>query len=120
MKGRKHIAATLLVIFVVGGLAAPWFHRLHHAVEARREAQARVPVAFVHPEADVSTVTRAHLPPLVQVNCPLCAPQVYEPGVLPVAHVRLPRRSTLKALPSRVLSHLERPRTCGRAPPAPV
>ncbi|WP_456427053.1 hypothetical protein [Rhodocaloribacter sp.] len=120
MNGRKHIAATLLVIFIMGGLAAPWFHRLHHAVEARREAQARSPVAFVHPDANVPAFTRAHLPPLVRVDCVLCAPQVYEPGVRLIAHVRLPRRSSLKASPPRVLSSLERPRTCGRAPPAPV
>ena len=120
MNGRKHIAATLLVIFVMGGLAAPWWHRLHHAVEARREAQARTPVAFVHPDADVFVFTRAHLPLLLRVDCVLCAPQVYEPGIPPVVHVRLPRRFSPPASPSRVLSSLERPRTCGRAPPTPV
>jgi len=120
MNGRKHIAATMLVIFVMGGLAAPWVHRLHHSFETWREARVEVPVAFEHPDADVSAFTRVHVASFTNVNCVLCAPQVYEPGGRPVAHVRLPRRSSLIASPSRLLSAPERPQTLGRAPPAPV
>ncbi len=120
MNGRKPIAATLLVIFVMGGLAAPWFHRLHHAVEAQREARTEAPVAYVHPDADVSAFTRAHVASFITVNCVLCAPKVYEPEVRPIPNVRLPRRFSPKAAPPRLFSALERPPTLGRAPPAMV
>lgn len=120
MNGRKPFAATLLVIFVMGGLAAPWFHRLHHTFETWREARAEVPVAFEHPDADVPAFTRAHVAPLVTVSCVLCVPKVYEPEVRPIMHQRLPRRFSPKAEPHRLLSALERPPTLGRAPPARV